>query len=372
MDHSQNMDRALELARRGAGYVSPNPMVGAVIVDDEGGILGEGWHGAYGGPHAEVWALRDAERRGNADRLDQATMYVTLEPCSHHGKTPPCADAIAAAGIPLVVAAMRDPNPRVDGGGFDRLRAAGVKVTDGVREDEARRLNAAFVHHQKTGRPLVTLKWAQTLDGFVATESGDSQWVSGEESRKLVHQWRAETDAVLVGSGTAAADDPALTVRHVEGRQPWRIVLDGRGKLPESLRLFSDEHAPRTIAVTREGLAPAYTERLVPNGGRVLNISQAGGHLDLVHLLEAFGSGSDGLPTLQSVLVEAGPGLATAFLESGLADRLSVFVAPRILGSGTKATRLPPVKRMADAHQLTSARFDPIGEDLLITAELSR
>jgi diaminohydroxyphosphoribosylaminopyrimidine deaminase / 5-amino-6-(5-phosphoribosylamino)uracil reductase len=371
MTPSHYMDRALDLARRGAGHVSPNPMVGAVIVDIDSEIIGGGWHGAYGGPHAEVWALRDAERRDNADRLAEATMYVTLEPCSHHGNTPPCADAIVAAGIPRVVAAMRDPNPRVDGGGFAVLRAVGVDVVEGVQEDEARRLNAAFVHHQKTGRPLVTLKWAQTLDGFVATESGDSRWISGEGSRKRVHQWRAETDAILIGSGTATADDPALTVRHVAGRQPWRIVLDRAGKLPPSLQVFSDEHVHRTIAVTRSESAAAYAKKLTDAGGRVLNLSQAGGHLDLLHLLEAFGSGSDGLPTLQSVLVEAGPGLATAFLKHGLADRLAVFVAPKIIGSGLPATRLAPVRQMTQARTFVKSSFEPLGSDVLFTGWLT-
>ena len=250
-DHDSLMQRCLALAARGAGYVSPNPLVGAVLVGPDGDVLGEGWHRRYGGPHAEAEAVRDAEARGHAGRLAEATLYVSLEPCSHHGKTPPCADLIVDRAIPRVVVAHEDPFPEVAGRGLRRLRA---EVTVGVGEREARRLNEAFLRHVATGRPLVSLKWAQTLDGQVATRSGDSRWVSSEASRALVHRWRAEMDAVLVGAGTARADDPRLTVRHVEGPQPLRVVLDRAGALPPSLQLFSDAQAGRTL---QEGIAAA-------------------------------------------------------------------------------------------------------------------
>ena len=248
------MRRALTLAERGAGAVSPNPLVGAIVVGEDGTVLGEGWHGQYGGPHAEVWAVRDVERRHGATALRSSTLYVTLEPCSHFGKTPPCADLIVEKGIPRVVVGMIDPFPAVAGRGIERLRAHGVEVTVGVLEQACKRLNEAFVHHVMTGRPLVTLKIAQTLDGSVATASGDSRWVTGEAARTLVHRWRAELDGVLVGRGTAAADDPALTVRHVEGRQPVRVVLDRKGTLRPDLKLFTDEHAAQTVAVVGEGV----------------------------------------------------------------------------------------------------------------------
>ena len=238
------MDRALALAARGAGAVSPNPLVGAVVLGPEGEVWGEGWHRAYGGPHAEVWAVRDAEERGLGDRLQEATLVVTLEPCSHHGKTPPCADLVVRKGIRHVAVAHADPFSEVAGRGIERMREAGVEVVVGVREREARRLNEAFLTHVRTGRPLVTLKTAATLDGRVATRTGDSRWVTSSESRQLVHRLRAEADAVLVGAGTAAADDPALTVRDVplqDGqRQPLRVVLDRAGDLRPDLQLFAD------------------------------------------------------------------------------------------------------------------------------------
>ncbi len=212
------MRRALTLAARGTGAVSPNPRVGCVIVDEAGQVIGEGWHGRYGGPHAEVWAIRDATARHGADALRGATLVVTLEPCAHHGKTPPCADLIVETGIPRVVVGTRDPFPAVDGRGIERLRAAGVAVTVGVEQDACRRLNDAFAFHARTGRPYVALKVAQTLDGVAATEAGHSRWVTGPEARARVHAWRAGFDAVLIGAGTARADDPALTVRDAEGR----------------------------------------------------------------------------------------------------------------------------------------------------------
>ncbi|MEM1041875.1 MAG: bifunctional diaminohydroxyphosphoribosylaminopyrimidine deaminase/5-amino-6-(5-phosphoribosylamino)uracil reductase RibD [Bacteroidota bacterium] len=368
------MQRALDLAGRGAGRVSPNPLVGCVIVGPDDGVLGEGWHGAYGGPHAEVWAVRDAERKHGPDALRESTLYVTLEPCSHYGKTPPCADLILEEGIPRVVVGMRDPFPRVDGAGIERLRAHGVEVTVGVREHEAKRLNEAFTHHLATGRPLVTLKIAQSLDGSVATASGDSRWVSGEASRRLVHRWRAALDGVLVGSGTAQADDPALTVRHAEGRQPVRIVLDRTGSLPAGLRLFTDEHAGRTIAVVGEGAAPVYADNLRARGGFMLPVPERHGHLDLGVLLDCLGTGVGGQRPMQSLLVEAGPGLATALLRAdpsagsgqALADRVALFIAPKLVG-GQRSVRDLGIGKMAEALTFAEHRWEPVGSDILLT-----
>src|SRR3954466_722160 len=219
------MERALALAERGRGAVEPNPLVGAVVVRD-GTCVGEGWHQRYGGPHAEVHALAAA-----AEAARGATLYVTLEPCCHFGKTPPCTDAVLAAGVRRVVASMADPFPRVAGGGLDRLRAAGLEVEVGLLEDEARRLNAPYLKRLTTGLPYVTAKWAMTLDGKTAVASGDSRWISGPRSRALVHELRGRMDAILVGIGTALADDPLLTARPPGPRVACRVVLDGAARL---------------------------------------------------------------------------------------------------------------------------------------------
>ncbi len=370
------MDRALALAARGAGAVSPNPMVGAVVLGPDGQTWGEGWHGRYGGPHAEVWAVRDADAGGWGDRLAEATMVVTLEPCSHHGKTPPCADLVVERGIGRVVVAQQDPFPAVAGRGLRRMREAGVDVTVGVREAEARRLNQAFRTHVVTGRPLVTLKTAATLDGRVATRTGDSRWVTGPEARALVHRWRAETDAVWVGAGTARTDDPALTVRDAAlgpgQRQPLRVVLDRSGALPPTLALFTDRAAP-TLAVVADGVAPGYADALTEAGGAVLAVPARDGHLDLGAVLDALGAGR-GLPhgarPVQSVLVEAGPGLATALLARDLADRLAWFVAPKVVGEGTPAVGDLGTARMAQALAPGDAAWDTVGPDVLLRGTL--
>ncbi len=374
------MDRAVALARRGEGRVSPNPIVGCVVVDARGAVVGEGWHGRYGGPHAEVWAL-DAARASGAD-LQSCTVVVTLEPCAHTGKTPPCADRLIRDGVRRVVVGMRDPFGPVDGRGIARLRAAGIEVTVGVREAACERLVEAFTTHVRTGRPFVTLKVAQTLDGFAATANGDSRWVTGEAARRRVHELRAASDAVLVGTGTARADDPALTLRHgVSGTQPLRIVLDRRGMLPGGLRLFTDDQASRTVAVVSAGrLAqrPAWRHALGAAGGAVLGVDEREGQIDLGALLDRLGGG-DGLPRhpddgadaaprpVQSLLVEAGPTLAAAVLAADLADRVCVFVAPALLGAGRPALATPAAARMADARRWADVTWETLGGDALVT-----
>src|SRR3954451_1208374 len=238
------MPRALELAERGRGHVEPNPLVGAVIVRD-GRVVGEGWHQRYGEAHAEVHALAAA---GAAAR--GATLYVTLEPCCHHGKTPPCTDAVLRAGVGRVVASMLDPNPLVAGKGAERLRAAGVAVEIGVGEAEARRLNAPYLKLLRTGRPYVHLKWAMTLDGKICTRTGDSKWISNEASRRRVHELRGRVDAILVGVGTALADDPQLTARPRGPRTATRIVLDSRGRLPPTSLLAATARIVPTLVAT--------------------------------------------------------------------------------------------------------------------------
>lgn len=360
------MRHCLSLAARGAGGVSPNPLVGAVVLGVDGAVLGEGWHAQYGGAHAEVRAIGAAEAAAGPSALEEATLVVNLEPCAHVGKTPPCTDLILEKRIPRVVVGMRDPFPMVDGQGIRKLTQAGVEVSVGILEPDCRRLNEAYLRHLRTGRPLVILKMAQSLDGSVATSLGDSRWVSGEESRALVHRWRSEVDAVLVGSGTAAADDPSLTVRHVEGRQPLRIVLDRAGALPPNLKLFSDDAVPRSIAVTGPEARPAYGPGLLARGGRLLRVAERAGHLDLAELLGTLGKpGTIDERPVQSILIEAGPRLATALFSQDLVDRFYLFVAPKLVGSGRPTLGELSVERMNEALTFSESRWERVGEDLL-------
>ncbi len=363
------MNRCLELAEAGAGSVSPNPMVGAVVVASDETVLGEGAHETYGGPHAEVQALRAAEQRHGAEALRDATLYVNLEPCSHHGKTPPCTDLIVEKRVPRVVVGTVDPFPQAQGSGIRQLREQDVEVEIGVRAQACRRFNEAFFHHVETGRPLVTLKVAQTLDGRIATRTGDSQWITGKAARTLVHEWRAALDGVLVGSGTARSDDPRLTVRHVEGPQPVRLVLDREGTLSPDRTLFTDDHADRTIAVVgEERKRPPYAAPLTEAGGHILRVPETpDDHLDLSALLRRLGAdgGRDSEP-LQSLLVEAGPGLATALFRQDLVDRFFCFVAPKVVGDGIPALRDLGITEMDDAVTFADQEWDPVGDDLLL------
>jgi len=363
------MERCLELAREGAGTVSPNPMVGAVLVAPNGTVLGEGAHRIYGGPHAEACAVQAAVQQHGSDALQNATLYVNLEPCSHHGKTPPCTDLVIEKGIPRVVVGTTDPSPHAQGKGIRQLREQDVDVEVGVLGHACRRLNEAFFHHVDTGRPLVTLKIAQTLDGRIATRTGDSQWITGEAARTLVHRWRAELDGVLVGRGTAEHDDPRLTVRHVDGPQPLRFVLDRTGTLAPDRTLFTDEQTDQTIAVVGEHRpVPDYADRLTDAGGTLLRIPEtAGGHLDLAALLQRLGTdaGRDAEP-LQSLLVEAGPGLATALFRQDLVDRFFCFVAPKVVGEGTPAVRDLGITEMDDALTFAEQTWETVGDDMLL------
>ena len=364
--HQKWMATCLDLARQGAGRVSPNPMVGAVLVGTDGTLLGQGLHHEYGGPHAEVYAIRDAERRYGAVALEHATLYVNLEPCSHHGNTPPCVDLILEKRIPRVVFGTRDPFRGSAGSGAQRLREAGVQVVEGALEAECKRLNEAFMHHTRTGRPLVTLKMAQTLDARIAGASGASQWISGDLSRRLAHHWRAEADGVLVGTETARQDNPSLTVRHVEGRHPVRIVLDRTGRLPADLNLFTDAQADKTIVVVAESTHIPYEQALVERGGRVLRMSVRNDALPLDHMLEALGErgGRGGLP-MQSLLVEGGAALAASLLRKDLVDRLFLFIAPKALGAGPVAIDEIGREDLAEALTFAEHAWESVGEDMV-------
>ena len=367
--HAPWMKRCLGLARQGAGAVSPNPMVGALLVAPDGTVLGDGAHRSYGGPHAEARALRAAEQKHGPDALRDATLYVNLEPCSHHGKTPPCTSLILEKDIPRVVVGTIDPFRQAQGRGIRRLREQGVDVEVGVCEHACHRLNEAFVHHVETGRPLVTLKVAQTLDGRIATRTGDSQWITGTAARTLVHRWRAELDGILVGTGTARSDDPRLTVRHVDGPQPLRLVLDREGILSPDRTLFTDDHADATVAVVGNSAPqPDYAEALTATGGTILRMPETDdGHLDLSALLERLGTdaGRDAEP-LQSLLVEAGPGLATALFRQDLVDRFFCFVAPKVMGDGTPALRDLGITEMDDALTFAEQEWETVGDDVLL------
>jgi diaminohydroxyphosphoribosylaminopyrimidine deaminase/5-amino-6-(5-phosphoribosylamino)uracil reductase len=368
-DHSRdqlNMDevmmrRALDLARRGTGYVSPNPMVGALIIDADGGIIAEGWHERFGGPHAEINALRAAEGRD----LSQATLYVTLEPCNHYGKTPPCTDAIVASGIRRVVVAMRDPNPIVSGRGNKILREAGIEVTVGVLEKEAQMLNESYIHFTKTGRPFVTVKVAQTLDGFMALPNKESQWITGELARVRGHMMRAAADAVMIGSGTAREDDPSLTVRYgVQGRNPRRIVLDEDLSLPGTLKLFTDGERDRTIVITTRAMleSPRALE-LKESGVKVFGVAPSPQGVNLDEVLKTLGE-----LNIASVLVEGGALLAGSMIKEELADKVVVFIAPKLIGHGLQPFAALAVAHLADAHVLDVYRVETVGEDVMVTA----
>ncbi len=316
------MQRAFYLAERGKGFVSPNPLVGCVIVKD-GRIIGEGWHRAFGEPHAEVNAVLDAELKGNS--VENSDVYVTLEPCSHSGKTPPCASLLIEKRVKRVFISTLDPNPVVSGRGVEMLKAAGIEVFYGFLQEEAKRQNRFFFYHIKNKIPYVILKMATTLDGFIADKNGNSRWITNEKSRKMVHKIRSEVDAVLVGSGTVKADNPSLTVRLVEGRNPRKVVLDFNGNLDGDYRLF-DKNCFLVVKkgkLTEERLN-FYREREV----KVVEVDSG----SLKEVLEKLYQNNIG-----SILVEGGSRVAGMFLESGLVNELMLFIAPKFLGEGKRA-----------------------------------
>jgi len=355
------MRRALRLAARGSGWTSPNPMVGAVVVRN-GRIVGEGYHRRVGGAHAEVNALRQA---GEAAR--GATLYVTLEPCNHHGRTPPCTEAVLAAGIRRVVVGMKDPNPRVSGGGLEKLRSEGVDVMAGVLEEECRALNQPFLKWASRGVPHVTLKAAATLDGRIAARTGDARWVSNEKSRRYTHRLRHWLDAILVGVGTVLADDPLLTARLPGSpcRQPLRIVLDGGLRLPESSQLVRTAAEAPVLAVCGEDAPKDKRRRLEDLGVEVLPVPRAESGCDLAALLRELGNRS-----VTSLLVEGGARVHGSFLDRGLADALALFLAPKILGDaeGVPVFRGRARLNMQEAAGLYGVRIRRFDTDLLVTA----
>lgn len=363
-DDRHLMDQALRLAARGLGRTRPNPVVGCVIVAPGGRVVGRGFHRRAGEPHAEVEALREAGELARG-----ATVYVTLEPCSHHGRTPPCAEALVAAGVARVVAAMVDPNPRVAGNGLMRLMEAGIQVVSGVREPEARALNAPFISWIGRGRPLLTLKGAASLDGKIATRGGESQWITGLEARRRGHRLRDTHDAILTGVGTVVADNPRLTCRHPGGRDPVRVVVDSTLRLPDGAAVFtSSAGAPLWIATTRRSPEARRQALAAREGVEILLCRQErGGRVDLGHLLELLGKRE-----ITSVLAEGGGTLGSALLEGGLVDRLALFLAPLLIGGGKAAGVLDGLgfARLGEAPRVADLRLTRLGADLLLEGEV--
>ena len=358
------MARALELARKGVYSTHPNPRVGCVIVRD-GAIVGEGWHVRAGEPHAEVHALRQA-----GDKARDATAYVSLEPCSHHGRTPPCADALVNAGVARVVAAMQDPNPDVAGRGLLRLMNAGIAVQSGVLESEARALNKGFLKRMEQGLPYVRVKLAMSLDGRTAMASGESQWITGPEARSAVQRLRAQSSVVLTGADTVLADNARLTVRPDElglnaeltalaaTRPPLRVLIDGRLRVPLDAPFFK---AGNALVVTCA--AASARERYHDEGHDMLALPSSGGHVDLRKLLVELAARG-----VNDVLVEAGPKLAGAFTRLGLVDEFQIFVAGKFMGSSARPLLDLPLAQMSEALELKIVEMRAVGNDWRVIA----
>ena len=376
-DDHRHMARALQLARRGLFTTTPNPRVGCVLVRD-GVVIGEGWHQKAGEPHAEPLALRDAAARAAkvspggtapADAVARgATAYVTLEPCSHVGRTPPCADALIASGVARVVAAMVDPNPEVAGRGLDRLRAAGIAVDSGLLEGEARELNLGFVSRMTRGRPWLRLKVAASLDGKTALENGVSQWITGAAARRDAHAWRARSCAVLTGIGTVKDDNPRLTVRDLpEGmtttRQPLRVVIDSRLETPPDAAVLTGGGTLVACAV----VDPARRAALEAGGAEIVVLPNANGKVELPDLMRELGRRG-----INEVLAEAGTKLNASLLREGLVDELLVYQAPMLIGDSANGMfGLPPLTDLAAAKRLTIIERRAVGTDFRLLARFA-
>ncbi len=369
------MRQALEISRRGLGGVEPNPKVGAVVADGEQ-FISEGWHQRFGGPHAEVMALEAAGERARG-----ATIYVTLEPCCHHGKTPPCSDRVLASGVRRVVVAMCDPFGKVCGQGIAMLQAAGLEVVLGVLEDEARLLNQPFIKYVTTSRPYVTAKWAMTLDGRLASSTGDSRWISGPASRQWVHSLRSRMDAIIVGAGTALADDPMLNVRLAPqaaeaeaaypdyGRRPLRVVLDeGLELSPQSKLVGSAREIPLLLVTVDESLlASDAAQALRAAGAEIIALPASASRISIDGLLAELGRRG-----LTNVLVEGGRATLDSFFAAEVIDSLAVFIAPKLIGGEPCHVAPGPLglSQMSSALSIINPAYSPIGDDLLVTGLL--
>lgn len=352
---SSMMARALQLAERGLWTTSPNPRVGCVLVSD-GEIVGEGWHEKAGEPHAEIHALRAAGERARG-----ATAYVTLEPCSHHGRTPPCAEALIAAGVARVVAAMEDPNPLVAGRGLALLRAAGTDTASGLMENEARELNLGFVSRMTRGRPWLRLKAAASLDGKTALNNGSSQWITGPDARRDGHRWRARACAILTGIGTVRDDDPSLTVRDVATpRQPLRVIVDSRLETPPTAKILAGDGVLVAAAVE----VPERAAALRAAGAEIVLLANAQGKVDLAALLQELGRRG-----INELHVEAGHKLNGSLLREGLVDEFLFYLAPCLIGDAAAGLfNLPALTTLADKRSLKILDLRQIGPDIRLLA----
>lgn len=360
MSDEDFMKLALRLARRGLGKTSPNPMVGAVIVKDNR-VIGKGYHHRFGGKHAEAEAIENAR-----EDISGAMMYVTLEPCCHYGKTPPCVDAIIQNNIGEVIIGTLDPYPDMKGKSVEILNGHGIKTKVGVLEEECRSLNEAYLKYMTSRLPFITVKFAQTLDGRIATSAGSSRWISSPASRRLAHKLRAQHDAVMVGIGTVIKDNPQLTVRLVRGRNPTRIVLDTRLRVPLDARVLMNQQEALTMIATTSGADGEKLSALRRMGIEVLTIPEdERGFIDLPRLLEALGQKG-----ISSILVEGGAETITSLLRQKLADRLVVFTAPRIMGRGIEAVGELDIKDVDSALKLTFKKVYRSGEDVVIEARV--
>ena len=359
----QMMARAISLARNGLGRTSPNPLVGAVIVRD-GRIVAEGWHRKAGTPHAEIHALNMAGELARG-----ATVYVSLEPCAHYGRTGPCARALVEAGVSRVVVAMTDPNPKVAGKGIAILQEAGIEVTTGVLEQAARQLNEVFLKWMTTGLPFVALKTAMTLDGKIATAAGQSQWITNEASRYETHRLRDIYDGILVGINTALADNPSLTTRlkEYQGRNPVRIVVDSRARLPLTAKLVTDGAARTIVAVTEQ--APAERVEALRSAGVEIIVAGSSNHVDMQSLMEQLGA-----MKISSVLVEGGGSVNFSLLQAGLVDRVYAFIAPKLVGGRDALTPVEGdgFQELDRAVELENIQLRQLGSDVLLTGIVKR
>lgn len=358
------MAMALKLAEKARGRTSPNPMVGAVVVKN-GKVLNSGYHRKAGEPHAEAIALRKAGAKAAG-----ATLYVTLEPCSHTNKrTPPCTPLVIASRVKRVVVAMIDPNPRVSGRGVKALRKAGIEVVTGVLEEDAGKLNEAFIKHVTTGTPFVTLKIAQTLDGRIATAAGESKWITGEEARAAGRRLRDWNDAILVGVNTVLKDDPSLTTRMPGGRDPLRVIVDSRLRTPATAKIIKQKSSARTLIATLESAPKEKLVKLLDAGAEILLARGRGGRVDLKFLMKMLGSCG-----VASVLIEGGAEVNASALKSGIVDKVVLFVAPRFMTGRDALCSIGGVSpgRLSQAVDLTGVTSKFVGPDLMITGYIVR
>jgi len=357
------MKAALAYAERGRGYTSPNPMVGAVVVKNSR-IVGAGWHRSAGGPHAEVNAINDA-----GDQAKGATIYVTLEPCNHTGRTPPCTEKIIGSGIRHVVVAMEDPNPDVKGGGIKRLSEHGITVTSGICEEEAKKLNEIFVKYVRTKKPFVILKCASTLDGRIATRTGDSKWITGVESRKYAHEIRHLVDGIMVGIDTVKQDNPSLTTRldGKKGLDPVRIILDTRLSIHEDADILHLDSKSETFIITGLNISNDKKALIERNGIKVIKVPEKEGRIDLKTLIDILGDVG-----ITSLLIEGGSRVINSALSAGIVDKIFFFYAPKILGgdNGVPVCRGEGPDLMSESIQVKNIEIKRFGEDVLIEGYL--